>query len=85
MSLLNTLRDQIEYAPTSGFTVAAGLVGWSIQTPLADGFPETVHICAHCAGRLIARGFRVPRPCTPVWEGAILCALCELIPFTTEN
>ena len=85
MTLIQTLREQIEYAPASGFTVAAGLVGWSIQTPIADGFPERVHVCAYCAGRLIARGFSIPRGSESVWESAILCALCEVSPFTTEG
>jgi len=80
MSLLQTLREQIEYAPTSGYVVNPELVGWTVRHG-----GETVHICADCAGRILGRGFGLGRDVSAVWDGAILCALCELIPLTTEN
>jgi hypothetical protein len=61
---LQILREQIEHAPSAG-RVAPDLLGWWTT----DGY----FVCAQCIGRIIARGFGVPKGATPVWKAPCTC------------
>lgn len=71
-----TLRDYLEYAPK---TIRAGnpdLRGWWITCD--DGLR---YLCAHCAGRIMARGCSIGQA-EPVWKGGPgdirgVCEGCE--------
>lgn len=45
---LDDLRSAIQYAPRVCHPVQTGLLGWRV----GDG----LHVCARCAGRIMARG-----------------------------
>ena len=73
--MINELLDILKYAPKAPATAPAdGLVAWRL--PEDAGF-----VCAHCAGRIFARGCRLPQGVTAVWsdtvEAPIVCALQE--------
>ena len=68
-SQLQLYREWLEYAPRDPGPIAGDLAGWT------DGLGY--YICAHCAGRIMARGFTLQRPCTPTWGATDeTCDLC---------
>lgn len=73
MTTADTLREHIEHAPRDPGPIAKNLRGW--WTP--DGY----YVCASCAGRILARGCRLPRDSAPVWkdkpEPFGVCECCE--------
>lgn len=80
--IINELQRNIEYAPKEPTAVAAGLLGW---------YARGVFICSRCAGRIIARGCSIPRPCEAIWtdsnRGPAQCVLCHVTPrhITSEE
>lgn len=72
MTTLEYLETSLEHAPKSPGPLAPNLVGWSMD----EG---KLTICAHCAGRILARGCHLPRDSEPLWHGpvAIICCLCK--------
>jgi hypothetical protein len=66
------LRLAIEYAPADPRQMAANIVGW--WTTIGNW------VCAHCAGRIIARGCRFP-PALPHWKDDVgprgVCCCCD--------
>ena len=67
---LDYLHKAIEHAPADPGQMAATIKGWEVE--------NGVYLCARCAGRIMARGCRVP-DCLPVWSdnpAVSLCCLC---------
>ena len=68
--VLGHLRTAIEHAPLDPGKMATNLKGWT---------SAGLYLCARCAGRIMARGCRVP-DCLPVWQGSNapsdVCCLC---------
>lgn len=67
---LDTLRRFIEHAPRDPGPMSTELAGW--QSP-------ELYLCATCAGRIMARGCRLPDGFDPVWDDqphAGECCLC---------
>lgn len=64
------LQQQLEYAPRAVPQPPEGLVGWQI---------DDVMVCAHCAARVIARGFFLPSQAQPIWKPDTIasCAGCH--------
>lgn len=67
------LRHAIEHAPQDPGKIAVGLLGWN--------FDDGNFVCAHCAGRIMARGCRVPPNSHDVWKNvnkpAGPCCCCQ--------
>jgi hypothetical protein len=66
------LRGFLANAPKDPGPIAPDLLGWCL--------PDYHYVCASCAGRIMARGCRLPAKSTPVWRGmaAGVCCLCDL-------
>lgn len=47
-------------APANPGPIQDGLLGW---------WTDGGYVCAHCAGRIMAQGCRLPAGAAPVWEG----------------
>lgn len=67
------LRRAIEHAPDDPGPLAVNLAGWSVVPGL--------FCCLVCAGRILARGCRLPVGSDPVWRdnpaaGSSACCLC---------
>ncbi len=66
---LEYLQRAIEHAPQDPGRLAPDLIGWKT--------PAGLCLCARCAGRIMARGYQLPRNATPLWDKAeITCVLC---------
>jgi hypothetical protein len=79
---IRQLKEAIEYAPKSGFPVSPDLNGW--RTP--DGH----YVCAHCAGRIYARGCALPVGSKPVWttsnpvtDTCVTCPMSNTVTYAT--
>lgn len=74
--LRTEILSVLEFAPANPGPIAAGLRGWWL--PASDG---DLYLCARCAGRMIGRGFSLPRGADSVWvdkpEPYGVCAGCE--------
>jgi len=71
---LASLRAAIEFAPAGPGPVAPDLRGWWT--------PDDLFLCAVCAGRIFARGCRLPEGSAPAWKGERdgECCLCYALP-----
>ncbi len=66
---VDMLAGFLEYAPASPGPLPPGLKGWST--------PDLVTVCPTCAGRIMARGCRLPEGSEPLWfEPLAPCRLC---------
>ena len=66
---IDRYREWIEYAPVDPGPQAAGLLGWT------DGLG--CYLCAHCAGRIMARGCQLVAPAVATWDTTDeTCDLC---------
>ena len=80
-STLEVLNGFIAHAPRDPGAMAPGLTGWRIKGE-RSGWPEDVTICAHCAGRIMARGCTLKGATKwgtepePIWDTPVKCALC---------
>ena len=64
--MFDELLDILKYAPKAPATAGGGgLIAWRLPN-------DAQFICAHCAGRILARGCRLPEGVTPVWDSTIL-------------
>lgn len=59
---LEYLRRAIEHAPQRTNPPIKGLMGWKTKQ-------GQLFVCAECAGRIMARGCRLPEV-TPIWDDA---------------
>lgn len=50
----------IEHAPRDPGPLAGNIRGWWL--------PPGEYVCAHCAGRIMARGCQLPRGSEPAWS-----------------
>lgn len=57
---LKTLIETLENSPQEPGRVSPDLLGW--ETPAGN------LLCAHCAGRILARGCRLPAGSKPIWS-----------------
>ncbi len=65
---LEYLRDAIKYAPRDPGKLSAELTGWEHE--------NGTKVCAHCAGRIMARGCRF-QGFEPIWKPAkVVCEIC---------
>lgn len=72
--VFESLYRAIEHAPDDPGPLAPNLAGWSVGVGL--------FCCARCAGRILARGCRLPVGADPVWRdnpaaGSSVCCLCD--------
>ena len=59
---ISYLRNALSGAPGHPGNIAPDLLGWRVG--------EAGHyVCAPCAGRILARGCRLPTPAEPIWDG----------------
>ena len=76
----DVLRTYIEHAPKDPGTIAEDLRGWTM--PDTDEF-----VCATCAGRIMARGCRLPASAEPNWldqpRPETACVCCQKPPEAT--
>lgn len=67
------LHEAIAHAPLSPGQLAPNLRGWWT--------PSGLYVCSHCAGRIMARGCRLPSDSHPVWtdqaEPFGVCICCK--------
>lgn len=74
--VLDTLAGFLEHAPASPGPLAPALKGWSL--------PPRGIVCPTCAGRIMARGCRLPEGSEPLWfEPLTPCRLC--LPVEVEH
>jgi hypothetical protein len=69
---MKTLIETLENSPREPGRVNPDLLGW--QTPAGN------LLCAHCAGRILARGCRLPAGTRPIWQGSdfVGCTPCAV-------
>jgi len=71
-SELTDLIEILENSPREPGRVNPDLLGW--RTPAGN------LLCAHCAGRILARGCRLPAGTRPIWKDQdfVGCAPCAV-------
>ena len=75
---IETLRRFLEHAPKDPGKLAPALLGWTLTTNNGDG-EKHYFVCAHCAGRIMARGCHLPGNPEPVWKSTGIketCCVC---------
>ena len=70
------LKSAIEHAPQNPGQLAPNLIGWKT--------PDDVYVCAKCAGRIMARGCRLPSESEPIWTLASGVDVSEFKPHGRE-
>lgn len=74
--VIDLLAGYLEHAPQSPRQLTPALKGWSV--------PPCVVVCPTCAGRIMARGCRLPEGSEPLWfEPLTPCRLC--LPVEVEH
>lgn len=77
--VLKTLKTQLEHAPANFPAPPPDLLGWT--TPATQPYwTEFLFVCPSCAGRIMARGCKLPKNSEPVWndrECDMKCCLCD--------
>ena len=71
-SELTTLIEILEHSPREPGRVNPDLLGWCT--------PAGTVLCAHCAGRILARGCRLPAGTRPIWKDQdfVGCETCAV-------
>ena len=69
---LTDIIEILQYSPQEPGRVSPDLLGW--ETPAGN------LLCAHCAGRILARGCRLPAGSKPIWQGSdfVGCTPCAV-------
>lgn len=73
---IDQIRRFLEHAPTDPGQCAGDLIGWITKE-------HDLFLCAHCAGRIFARGLRPPDS-APLWAdhpdpGHLTCCGCNRV------